>query len=119
MTTGDRIRVSRRQKNITQDELALAVGVSKPTINKYESGKIRNIKRPTIAAIARALGVSPGYLMGWEDENGQAIAFAEPTHGEMLAVDAVEQELLRVFRSLPVRARVELLSKAYELEGNK
>lgn len=39
MTTGDRIRAARRQKNMTQDELALAVGVSKPTINKYESGK--------------------------------------------------------------------------------
>lgn len=118
MTTGDRIRISRRQKNMTQDELALAVGVSKPTINKYESGKIRTIKRPTIAALAKALEVSPGYLMGWEDENGR-VTLAPPTPQEALAVDAVEQELLRIFRALPVRSQVELLSKAYELEGNK
>ena len=104
---------------MTQDELALAVGVSKPTINKYESGKIQTIKRPTIAALAKALEVSPGYLMGWEDENGRAIAIVEPAPREALAVDAVEQELLRIFRALPVRSQVELLSKAYELEGSK
>lgn len=116
--TGDRIRYVRRSRGYTQEFLANKVGTTKATINKYESGVVKNIKRSMIAALSEVLGVSPGYLMGWEDENGR-VTLAPPTPQEVLAVDAVEQELLRIFRALPVRSQVELLSKAYELEGNK
>lgn len=52
---------------MSQEELAKLVGyTSRSTINKIESGKM-DITRSKIEAIANALRVSPGYLMGWED----------------------------------------------------
>ena len=58
----------RQEKNLTLEEMAQKVGVSKSTVLKWESGSISNMRRDKIAKIAKALNVSPVYLMGW-DEN--------------------------------------------------
>ena len=44
-TTGDRIKVLRESKGLTQEELGKLVGTTKQTIFKYETGKIENIER--------------------------------------------------------------------------
>ena len=48
------------------------IGVGKSTVRKWETGIIANMKRDKIAALAKALHTTPGYLMGWTDE--QAIS---------------------------------------------
>ena len=54
---------------MTQSDLARAVGyTSRSTINKIEKDG-RGISQDKIVAIARALKVTPSYLMGWEDED--------------------------------------------------
>lgn len=58
-----RIRKIRKLRNITQQELAESIGVSKSTISKYESGNITNIKIDTLNKIADVLGVSIAYLL--------------------------------------------------------
>ncbi len=50
----------------TLDEVALATGVSKATVQRWESGAIQNLRRDKIANLANALETSPEYLMGWE-----------------------------------------------------
>lgn len=67
MTTGERIKALRLQKNMSQEELGNKIGVKKAAINKYEMGVVVNLKRSTIANLAEALDCSPAYLMGWED----------------------------------------------------
>jgi len=66
MTIGERIKKRREILGIAQTELAEKVKMSKQTIYKYENGIITNIPSDKIEAIAKALDVSPGYLMGWE-----------------------------------------------------
>ena len=68
MTVGDRIKLTRTQKGLTQDQLAECAGVSKQAIYKYENNIVTNIPGEKLAAIAKRLGVSPAYLMGWADE---------------------------------------------------
>lgn len=69
MTFGERILKLRTEKGMTQDELALAVGYkSRSTIAKIEAGE-RDPHQSMIAALAKALGTTPAYLMGWEDES--------------------------------------------------
>lgn len=63
----DKIKVNREKLGYTLEELAKLVGVSAPTIQRYESGEIKNVRRDKIANLAKALSVSPAYLMGWED----------------------------------------------------
>lgn len=67
MTIGDRIRNARIEKGMEQTELAIKAGVIKQTLYKYERNIITNIPSDKIETISEALGVSPAYLMGWED----------------------------------------------------
>jgi transcriptional regulator with XRE-family HTH domain len=70
-TIYERIRRLRQEHNLSQDELARKTGyTSRSTINKIEAGKI-DISRAKIKTFADALGVTPAYLMGWEDDSEQ------------------------------------------------
>ncbi|WZL82646.1 helix-turn-helix transcriptional regulator [Vallitaleaceae bacterium 9-2] len=77
MTLFDRIKKLRKEKNITQEELAKKVGYkSRSTINKIESG-LRDISQSQIILFANALSVTPAYLMGWEDEPEATYEFSK------------------------------------------
>ena len=67
-----RIKELRLSLGLTLEEVANQVGVGKSTVRKWETGIIANMKRDKIAALAEALHTTPGYLMGWTDE--QAIS---------------------------------------------
>lgn len=67
VTIGDRINKRRLEKSMTLEELGKKAGVSKVTIHKYEANIITNIPSDRIEAMAKALEVSPAYLMGWSD----------------------------------------------------
>ena len=61
------VKAARAQKDMTQKDLASAVGVSRQTINAIEQGEYN----PTIKlcrAICRALGKTLDELF-WEDDN--------------------------------------------------
>ena len=64
----ERMRTVRKAKNITLREIAEKIGVREATVQRYESGNgIKTIPYDAIVGIANILGVSPAYLMGWED----------------------------------------------------
>lgn len=67
MTMGDRIKLLREKQGITQEQLGEYLGVQKSAIRKYEKGSIENIKRSSIKKMADLFGVSPAYLMCFED----------------------------------------------------
>lgn len=67
MTMGDRIRKARLEKGLSQAELAELLGYkSRSSINKIEV-EGRDIPRSSIVKFAQVLGVTPSYLMGWEE----------------------------------------------------
>lgn len=72
MTIGERIKAARESANLTQEELGSKCGTTKQTIYKYEIGKVTNIPLDRLEKIAEAVGVSAAYLMGWNDEQGNA-----------------------------------------------
>jgi transcriptional regulator with XRE-family HTH domain len=65
MTLGEKIRFHRRKLNLTQDELAEKVGISKSAISYYEDDK-REPKFFAVICLADVLGVSLDYLAGKE-----------------------------------------------------
>lgn len=68
MTVGEKIREARLKKGHTQTELAELLGYkSRSSINKIEV-EGRDIPRSSVIKFAKALDVTPAYLMGWEDE---------------------------------------------------
>lgn len=75
MTVGERIRSLRKREGISQTELAQEIGVIKQTLYKYETGIVTNIPADKIEAMARALGVTPGFIMGWEDRDAESFTY--------------------------------------------
>ena len=91
-----RIKALRQEKGLTLEQVADIVGVGKSTVRKWETGMIANMRRDKIAALAKALGTTPAYLMGWKEEDAKKESSpSEPTLTEG------EQMLLNLFRQIP------------------
>ena len=71
MAIQDIIKKRREELNLTYEDIGKIVGVSKSTVRKWETGMIENMRQDKIILLAKALKVSPGYLMGWEDEESK------------------------------------------------
>ncbi len=65
MALKDNLKSKRTEKGLTLDEVATKVGVSRQTIQRYESGVISNIPSDNIEKLASALDTTPAELMGW------------------------------------------------------
>lgn len=81
---GNRIKELRLSRHMTLEEVGNMVGVGKSTVRKWENGIIENMKRDKIASLAKALGVSPSYLMGWDE---QTAATPDLTDNEKAVLD--------------------------------
>lgn len=65
MTTWQRIKELRKERGLSQSQLAEMVGYTDRTsIAKVEAGRV-DLSESKIAAFAKALGVSPADLMGF------------------------------------------------------
>ena len=64
MTIGERIKNIRKEKKISVDYIAKALGVSKTTIYRYEDSSIEKIPLQIFDKLCDILGVSAAELMG-------------------------------------------------------
>lgn len=123
--TNQKIKEMRLRKGLTLLEVAEFLGVKEATVQRYESGNIKNIKHETIRRLAELFQCDPCYLMGWVDSSvsgsftNSAVAHgtnatAIVTNGHELSEQATE--LLRVFEGLDIRGQTELLAFAFDFE---
>lgn len=90
MTIGERIRTLRYMREYPQSFLADAVGIKKQTLYKYENDIITNIPLDNLISIAHALGVSPAYLIGFDEkppESNWAPIFRDRLSGYLCNID--------------------------------
>ena len=107
-----RIKQLRKEKGLTLEQVADVVGVGKSTVRKWETGMIANMKRDKIALLAKALGTTPAYLMGWKEPDKE-VSPSEPTLTEG------ERMMLELFRRIPEdrqAAALELLRAALKMQ---
>ena len=95
----ERIKTLRQEKGLTLEQVAEVVGVGKSTVRKWETGMIANMRRDKIAELAKALGTTPAYLMGWKEEE-------TPDEPEL---NEGEMDLIKLFRQIPVDRQPEAL----------
>lgn len=87
----DLVKKRREQLNLTMEELGNKVGVSKATVQRWESGEIKNVRRDKITKLADALETSPAYLMGWDDEHDDSkqvsnMIFSDPQEAMLFII---------------------------------
>lgn len=66
MNNSNHLRKRRLELNLTLEEVGNIVGVTKSTVAKWEKGNIQNMKRDKIALLAKALDVTPNFIIGLE-----------------------------------------------------
>ncbi|TGE33355.1 helix-turn-helix transcriptional regulator [Desulfosporosinus sp. Sb-LF] len=79
----ERIKDRRLSLGLSYQDLADKTGMSKSTLQRYETGFIKNLGIDKLEMLAQALETTPGYLMGWD----------KPTPAKLLDLaDATEME---------------------------
>lgn len=69
MNINDKIKQRRSELQLTLEEVAHIVGVTKATVQRWESGLISNMRRDKIVLLAKALQTTPAYILGIEIES--------------------------------------------------
>lgn len=75
---GKRIKSRRKELDMTQGDVARAIGVAISTIQRYEAASIETIKLPVVEAIARTINVNPEWLVGKSEIKGCSVRSVEP-----------------------------------------
>ena len=68
MTIGNRIRNLRKNKHLTQTDLAKMINVSQQTITKWENDNAEP-SGSAVKSLAKVLNVSSDYILGIENED--------------------------------------------------
>lgn len=97
----ENIKGLRKMLGLTQEEVGKRVGVSKQTIQRYESGEISNIPYDKIISLSKALSCSPACIMGWETYQ------SEKKTSQSAQEDA---ELIKKYHSLSVEQQQVVMS---------
>lgn len=69
---GQKISELRHKQQMTQEELAIKVGVSKQTISNWETG-LKTPRMGAIQKIAELFHVTKGYIIEGEEENSRRL----------------------------------------------
>lgn len=70
----NRIYQAIQASNLSYGELARLTGIPKSALHRYATGETEKCPLPRLEAIANATGVSPAYLMGWEESSEDNIS---------------------------------------------
>lgn len=86
-----RIKLRRKELNLSYQELADRTGLSKSTLQRYETGDIANIPLSKIETLANGLETTPQYIMGWTENATQKSASAARLENNELTPDEDKQ----------------------------
>lgn len=122
MTTGERIRMLRKEKDMTLEEVAKQIGISRATVLKYETGAVLTIPPDKIEMLGRLFDVSPSYIMGWSEERKndpgtdlEAVAAASrvPPVGIVVPDNALYVKATNVMSPEELATITEIFSRAF------
>lgn len=97
-STAEKIKELRLTRGLTLEQVANEVGVGKSTVRKWETGMIANMRNDKIKALAKALGTTPEYLMGWDDATEKEPAPADQELSEMLETLRTREDMRMLFK---------------------
>lgn len=122
MTPQERIRLARRTAGLSQNQLALSVGVQRSAVSHWEAPHGKNPSVSHLRQVALVTGLQFEWLATGrgdmslsKDAQLDSIATAEA----LLVEDPLEFRLLHAFRDAPLRARLSLLEVMESLASQR
>ena len=83
----NKLRTKRLENNLSLQEVAEKLGISKVTVSRYETLDITNIPSDKIEGMAKLYNTTPAYLMGWEDKKEENNVFSQLTEDELAKLE--------------------------------
>lgn len=130
MEIKDKIKQRRLELRLTLEEVAIAVGVAKSTVKKWESGQIASMRQSKIVALARILQVDPTYLIIEDEQQNMNLGINHGIIGnqnshntiifegkEVEPYGEIENEILSLCKKMSIQQKAKLLTYAYGLVG--
>lgn len=102
-----RIKNRRSELMLSYQDLADKTGLNKSTLQRYETGTIKNMPLDKLEVLANALEISPAYLMGWQD--------TESANNTKHSNSILEKKLLSDFNKLNDIGKNKACERVYEL----
>ena len=96
----ERIKERRLELEMSYQDLSDATGISKSTLQRYETGYIKKVPINQIEILAKALHTTPSYLMGWEESN--------ETKAPSLSLTQQEETHIKKYRQLDADGKEEI-----------
>lgn len=91
----EKIKKAIEEKGLSYQALQEKSGIPKSAIQRYASGDTEKLPIDRVVKIAKALSISPGYLMGWEDSKREKMQGIKiPVLGSVVAgipIEAIEE----------------------------
>mgnify|MGYP004462034071 FL=1 len=117
MTTGERLKLRRKELGFSAEKVADQLGVSPATIYRYEKGDIEKVPVDSLAELAKILQTTPAYLMGWESQADQAEI--NDLLAQIQASEEKEQsriaEMIQDFKKLNDDGKAKAIERVHEL----
>lgn len=101
----DRIKACREKAGLSLQDLADRTGLSKSTLQRYETGYIQGLPISKVSRLASALETTPAVLMGWEQKE------------EPASKDELQAKIDDVFKKLPPEKQRQALEFLRFLQG--
>ncbi len=102
----ERIKNRRKELGYSYQVLANKTNMSKSTLQRYETGAIKNIPLDKLKVLANALEVSPTYLLGLEYKQDLTYSvFAQEDTREYEVFTSEEKRLIFAYRKLNKEAK--------------
>lgn len=100
-----RLKAARKSAGITQDELVAIAEFSPVALSKFERG-INSPSFKNLVALSYALGASPNYLTGWDENKTDADGVEKRLliNRLMLAVDGLSEDWILQLISIAEKA---------------
>ena len=83
----NKLRAKRLENNLSLQEVADKLGISKVTVSRYETLDITNIPSDKIEGMAKLYNTTPAYLMGWENKKEESDIFSQLTDEELVKLE--------------------------------
>jgi transcriptional regulator with XRE-family HTH domain len=107
--SAQRLKSAREAIGFSLATLGKMVGMSKSTLQRYESGGIKNMPVDSVRPLANALQVTPEYLLGIDAEKDEVMELRDALRRRpgmrmlfSVAREATEEDIIKVVRMLEI-----------------
>lgn len=122
ITPQQRIRLARRHVNLSQAQLASAVGVQRSAVSHWEAPNGKNPSLANLREVATITRVNFEWLATGRGEmtlSRDVVLDSVATSEALLVDDILEMRLVNAFREAPARARISVVEVVEQLAAHR